>query len=267
MAKSKNKPSNTNKFDEGAILDGSAIKSAAPRPKEDKKERQPWEPVIDDKNAASQPSTVTTSIVLPEKPKKNGFNFVSGIVFGIILIFIGTLLLLNNFHILPWSLWLHVWKFWPVFLILVGVQVIVGKSKIASIIVATLSILFVLALMYAVMFTYYIPFQDWVKNNVSGFDISGLGLFKETPREEKTLTVSSNDYPDANKLIYVMEVTAGAATISDSENTDIINVFAKYNPSNQDPTLDPAGNLLLLQYPLMHPSMKSTLISQISPLT
>ena len=47
----------------------------------------------------------------------------------LILITAGVLLLLNQFNQLPWDIWGTLWRFWPVFLILVGIEVLVGTSR------------------------------------------------------------------------------------------------------------------------------------------
>lgn len=45
-----------------------------------------------------------------------------------ILIFLGAVFLLNNFSILPWDVWQSLWKFWPAILILIGVEILLGRS-------------------------------------------------------------------------------------------------------------------------------------------
>ena|SRR3989344_439098 len=47
---------------------------------------------------------------------------------SIVLIFLGTIFLLNNFGILPWDIWEGLWKFWPVILILVGLEFVLGRQ-------------------------------------------------------------------------------------------------------------------------------------------
>ncbi len=54
---------------------------------------------------------------------------------AIILIFFGSLFLLNNFNIVPMSVWRDIWKLWPIVLILWGLQLIFGKSQLAIILV------------------------------------------------------------------------------------------------------------------------------------
>lgn len=46
---------------------------------------------------------------------------------GIILLIVGIILLLQTTGIIPWTLWFHLWRFWPVLLIAVGVHLILGR--------------------------------------------------------------------------------------------------------------------------------------------
>lgn len=49
------------------------------------------------------------------------------LVFPIVLIVAGVLLLLNNLGIVPWSVWLSLARLWPVVLILLGIDLLVGR--------------------------------------------------------------------------------------------------------------------------------------------
>lgn len=71
------------------------------------------------------------------------------VIWGIILLFIGGVLLLENFNIIDFY-WRNVWRFWPMFLIIAGVNILFSKNKsqlggIISIgvLVVTLGLLFV----------------------------------------------------------------------------------------------------------------------------
>ncbi len=46
---------------------------------------------------------------------------------AIILVVIGVLLLLQTTEVVPWALWLELWRFWPVILIAVGINLIFEK--------------------------------------------------------------------------------------------------------------------------------------------
>ncbi len=48
-------------------------------------------------------------------------------LWGIFLLFLGILLLLQNFGVLPWGLWGTLWRFWPVLLIIIGLDILAGR--------------------------------------------------------------------------------------------------------------------------------------------
>ncbi|MBC7264323.1 MAG: hypothetical protein H5T64_08175 [Chloroflexi bacterium] len=52
-----------------------------------------------------------------------------GIVGPIILIVVGVLLLLNTLGYLSWGIWASLWRFWPVLLILAGLEIIVSRLR------------------------------------------------------------------------------------------------------------------------------------------
>jgi hypothetical protein len=64
----------------------------------------------------------------------------SDIVGALLLIFVGVLFLANNLGIISWSVWNDLWKFWPILLILLGMQFLIGKSTFAQIIMAVITI-------------------------------------------------------------------------------------------------------------------------------
>ncbi len=57
-----------------------------------------------------------------EKNSK-GFSFTA-----LFLILLGIVFLLNNFGVLSWDLWQNLWKFWPILLVLFGVEIILGRN-------------------------------------------------------------------------------------------------------------------------------------------
>jgi hypothetical protein len=57
---------------------------------------------------------------------------------GILLVALGTLLLLHTTDVLPWTVWFVLWQFWPVLLIVAGVNMFVGHRApwVAGVLVA-----------------------------------------------------------------------------------------------------------------------------------
>jgi len=48
-------------------------------------------------------------------------------VFGILLLFLGVVFLLQNFNVLPWALWETLWRFWPVLIIIIGLSILLKR--------------------------------------------------------------------------------------------------------------------------------------------
>lgn len=60
----------------------------------------------------------------------------------VILIFFGGVFLLNNLEILSWDVWLSLWKFWPAILILIGVEILLGKKASVKTLVILAGLIF-----------------------------------------------------------------------------------------------------------------------------
>jgi len=50
-------------------------------------------------------------------------------IWGIFLIFLGIIFLLQTLNVLPWSFWSTLWRFWPVLIIIAGLVVLLGGRK------------------------------------------------------------------------------------------------------------------------------------------
>ncbi len=64
-------------------------------------------------------------------------------IWGVILLVAGFLFLLNSLGIVSWNVWNYIWQFWPVVLILWGVQVILGRNPFSRFIVGVLALIIV----------------------------------------------------------------------------------------------------------------------------
>ena len=61
---------------------------------------------------------------------------------GILLLFIGVVLLLQNMHIIPWGLWGILWKCWPVIIIIFGLGILLRHINVWIMSLLALVILF-----------------------------------------------------------------------------------------------------------------------------
>ena len=62
----------------------------------------------------------------------------------VVLIVLGIIFLLNNFGILPWEIWQNIWKFWPILLILFGIEVLLGRNSAPKTVSLLIVLIFIL---------------------------------------------------------------------------------------------------------------------------
>ena len=60
-------------------------------------------------------------------------------IWGMLLLFAGVMLLLNFLEIIPWDFWSHVWRFWPVLIVLSGISILLGNSWLSRFLVIIVS--------------------------------------------------------------------------------------------------------------------------------
>jgi len=61
-------------------------------------------------------------------------------IFGLILIFLGVVFLLQSIGVIPWGLWHILWRFWPILIIIAGVAILLRRFGpcLASILILVL---------------------------------------------------------------------------------------------------------------------------------
>lgn len=70
-----------------------------------------------------------------------------GIAGPAILVALGIIFLLNNFGYLPWEIWGTIWRFWPVVLIIVGLEILFQKTSSGKFLILIAFLVFVLPLL------------------------------------------------------------------------------------------------------------------------
>lgn len=84
---------------------------------------------------------------------------------AIILVVIGVLFLLNNFGVLPWTLWFTLWRFWPIFLVLLGLRLLIDNKKNPNL-YPTLALLIVLLVLLLSIATVNSNLNSWVRQHM-----------------------------------------------------------------------------------------------------
>jgi len=63
-------------------------------------------------------------------------------IWGIFLLFLGIVFLLQSFNVLPWGLWGTLWRFWPVLIIIAGLVILLRHRNTWLVSVLILALLF-----------------------------------------------------------------------------------------------------------------------------
>ena len=63
-------------------------------------------------------------------PEKKTQRLIHVPIWGIFLLFLGVVFLLQTLNILPWGLWEILWRFWPVLIIIVGLGILLRRYNV-----------------------------------------------------------------------------------------------------------------------------------------
>ncbi|MBN1122172.1 MAG: hypothetical protein JXJ17_13935 [Anaerolineae bacterium] len=87
---------------------------------------------------------MTEEQTFQERPHRHGARGISG---AVILIGLGVAFLLNNLGVIDFQWW-ALWRLWPIFLILIGLDIVLGRSTIGSIVAALIGLVVVVGMIY-----------------------------------------------------------------------------------------------------------------------
>ena len=73
--------------------------------------------------------------------EKKPQRVVSAPIWGILLLLLGVVLLLQTLDVLPWGLWGTLWRFWPVLIIIIGVSILLRRYNVWLVSLLVLAIL------------------------------------------------------------------------------------------------------------------------------
>lgn len=107
------------------------------------------------KKTNKDPKVVIFGQDIDKSEKKINFKHGS-ITWGLFFIFVGIIFLLSNFGVLSPIVWSHIFRFWPVIIILIGIDTILGHSDVSEVVSSLLSI-FIFLTILGVVFSIFTP--------------------------------------------------------------------------------------------------------------
>ncbi len=73
--------------------------------------------------------------------EKRPHRVVGAPIWGIFLLFLGVVFLLQTLNVLPWGLWGTLWRFWPVLIIIIGLGILLHRYNVWLVSLLILAIL------------------------------------------------------------------------------------------------------------------------------
>lgn len=174
------------------------------------------------------------------KPRRKRRRGGGGVVWGLILLSLGVVFLLNNFGILPWSVWGSIWRLWPLILIFIAVEIIFGRTFIGRFIVSVL-VLGVIGLIF--VFAIF-PRDNQVRRQLEfrfpNLSEISLSSFDSSERTTTTLRVGAEKYEDEKITKRTADFDLGSSSldITDSDMPDFLIVDATYFEGVGEPVVE-----------------------------
>lgn len=99
-----------------------------------------------------------------------------GFVGPLILLTTGIILLLNSLEILPWEIWLTLWRYWPVILILFGLEILAiqSETRLTYFLAALICMVIIGGSIFLALKG--IPQHQEYFKDISGKDLNGMDL-------------------------------------------------------------------------------------------
>lgn len=184
--------------------------------------------------------------------KKEGFD-VGAIIWGFIFIFVGGVFLLNSLNVLTvsWSFFGNLFRFWPIILVLIGLNILIGKSSLGRYIGTIISVIIVGLVLIFTLFFSTPQLTNFFNDKIPWW--SNVNIFQAGELLKKTETVAEEDYEDQVITSRNMTIDIGISefTISDDvDNEDYFAVSSQYYDNFGVPkfTHDLNNNILDLNF-------------------
>ncbi len=165
--------------------------------------------------------------------------------FAFFLILLGTLLLLNTTGTISWGVWITLLKFWPLFIIFAGLNLIAQDNKVAKIIIGIFSIIvFILAFLWSWNITEEEKFSKSLN-----IDIPKISREEKIQKE---ILIPTTNYNNVKKQNINIEMGAGSLNISNNNVSENIVLESEYVKGFGKPKLEEKikENILNLNYNL-----------------
>lgn len=108
----------------------------------------------------------------PKRVRRSGGSF----VWGFFLIFVGTLLFLNVMGLAPWTIWEVLSRYWPLILVFIGLDVILGRSGFSNVISFIIAFAFFATILGAILVKVFPQAVVWLPREILNY-LNNIGSY------------------------------------------------------------------------------------------
>jgi hypothetical protein len=162
------------------------------------------------------------------------------VVFAIFLIFIGSIFLLNTTGVVGWGIWEYILRFWPVFLILAGIKLILGHSVVTEILITAFAVV-----LFAIVGIF--SYVSYTQRSIPLLPLNLQNYIIENPdwliphrgnEVEESTSVATSNYEDILKRRLNINVGASKFNLTDeASEEEYISLNSIYTKGYIEPSL------------------------------
>ncbi len=158
------------------------------------------------------------------------------IIWALFLIFLGVIFLCNNIGLIPWSVWSYLWRFWPILLIIGGIQAILGNSFVSRLVIGGLVVILFMGIFFTALAVsnenllnkWGIVIPQWWKSIAQNIG----------QRKEMSYSINEEDYSKVGSREVTLEIGMGEFVITDEKSTDYIQIDSAYYENYGEPEIN-----------------------------
>jgi hypothetical protein len=163
------------------------------------------------------------------------------VVFAVFLIFLGSMFLLNTTGVVGWGIWEFILRFWPIFLILAGIKLILKDSVITEIVLTILAIILFVVIGVFSYISYTTRSLPLIPERVREYILENPNLFFEDGDvdTEEIDSIPFEEDREIEKRNVKIEIGASAFTLNDdSDLEDYFLLSSSFRKGFLEPSLE-----------------------------
>ena len=140
---------------------------------------------------------------------------------AVYLIIIGVIFLLNTTGVLPWSLWINILKFWPLFIVSAGIGIIFGGTRVLKFIGSSIGLIIFLVIVALAIFNPFVNGWSFIPSTIN------------TQKNTEDYVIKNNEYFGLTSRNFTIDLPFGEVVINDDNSKDYLTTKTQYSSENE----------------------------------